>query len=90
MAAPRRGRVKCNVDASFSDQLNKIGVCICIRDEEGKFVVGKTIPISPMCLVPMGEALTIYYVMEWLSDMSFDDVDFTLDFKVTTNVFHHD
>jgi hypothetical protein len=86
----RRGQVKCIVYASFSDQLNRIRICICIRDEEGIFVLVKTIHISPMCSVSMGEALALYYNMKWLSDMSFDNVDFTLDSKVTSNVFHHD
>lgn len=32
-------RYKCNVDASFSHSLNKVDIRICIRDEEGRFVL---------------------------------------------------
>jgi hypothetical protein len=39
---PSLGRYKCNIDASFSPSLNKVGMCICIRDEIGSFVLAKT------------------------------------------------
>jgi hypothetical protein len=32
-------RYKCNMDASFSHSLNKVDIQICIRDEEGRFVL---------------------------------------------------
>lgn len=51
-------------------------------------MLAKTIPISLKCHVPMGEALTLYYAMQWLSDMSFNNVDFTSDSKVTIDAFH--
>jgi len=52
---PAHGRVKCNVDASLSNQLNRTGIGICIHDEEGTFVLAKSIHISPMCSVTAGE-----------------------------------
>ena len=42
-----RGRLKCNVDASFSSSTNKVGVGMCIRDEEGCFVRAKTMWHTP-------------------------------------------
>ncbi|KAK2355577.1 hypothetical protein QL285_092977 [Trifolium repens] len=43
---PNSGRYKCNVDASFSFNLNKVGLGMCIRDDHGRFVAasegGKT------------------------------------------------
>jgi len=30
------------------------------------------------------------HALEWLSDMSFDNVDFALESKVTIDFFHHD
>jgi len=41
-----------------------------------------------MCSVQMGEALALYYVLEWLSDMSFDNVNFTSDSKVIIDAFY--
>jgi len=32
---PNRGRMKCNIDASFPNNENRIGIGICIRDDEG-------------------------------------------------------
>jgi hypothetical protein len=31
-----------NVDASFSHVLNRVGIDMCIQDEEGRFVLAKT------------------------------------------------
>jgi len=84
--SPSHGRVKCNVDAAFSDQRNITGVGICIRDDEGTFVLAKVIPISSLCSISMGEALALYHALEWLSDMSFDHVDFCSNSKVTVDV----
>lgn len=80
------GRVKCNVNAAFSDQRNITGVGICIRDDEGTSVLAKVIPISSLCPVSTGEALALYHALEWLSDMSFDHVDFCSDSKVIVEV----
>jgi hypothetical protein len=38
---PSEGCLKCNVDASFSRTRNKVGIGICIRDEQGQFVLAK-------------------------------------------------
>jgi len=49
---PEHGRMKCNVDAAFSSQRNKTGVGICIRDEDGVFVLARTVPfigVYPVC-----------------------------------------
>jgi ribonuclease HI len=85
---PTRGRVKCNVDAAFSDQFNKTGIGICLRDEDGTFILAQTIPISPKCPVAVGEALALHKALEWLSDMSFDSVDFCSDSKTITDAFN--
>jgi len=37
---PQQGSLKCNADALFSDSLNRTGIGICIRDDEGTFCVG--------------------------------------------------
>jgi len=83
------GRVKCNVDASFSANMNITGIRMCIRDEEGTFVLAKCIPLSILHTVNVGEALGLYYALEWLSDMRFDNVDFALDSKTNVDAFNH-
>jgi hypothetical protein len=84
---PLQGRLKCNVDASFSTSLNKTGIDMCIRDAEGTFVLAKTFNFSPLCAVPLGEALGLLYAIQWLRDMALDHVDLALDSKIVTDAF---
>jgi hypothetical protein len=35
-------RYKCNIDASFSAALNRVGLGMCIRDDDGAFVLART------------------------------------------------
>jgi hypothetical protein len=84
---PQRNRLKCNVDASFSNQLNRTDIRICIRDDEGTFVLAQTILLSHVYYVVVGEALGLFHALQWLSDMQF--VDIVLDSKITINAFHH-
>jgi hypothetical protein len=39
---PSEGYLKCNVDASFSKTRNKVGINVCIRDDQDQFVLAKT------------------------------------------------
>ncbi|AES68631.2 hypothetical protein MTR_3g010950 [Medicago truncatula] len=39
---PSIGRYKCNVDASFPNNSNKVGFGMCIRDSDGNHVRSKT------------------------------------------------
>jgi len=82
---PQQGRYKCNVDASFSSIRKRTGIGICLRDDEGAFVLAKTMSLSPMSSVHVGEALGLLYAMQ---DMHFDNVDFVLNSKITTDAFH--
>ncbi|MCI53903.1 cytochrome P450, partial [Trifolium medium] len=45
---PNNGRVKCNIDASFSSNLNRVGIGICICDEYGVYVMAKYDQYSPI------------------------------------------
>ncbi|KAK2359027.1 hypothetical protein QL285_096155 [Trifolium repens] len=85
---PLQGRLKCNVDASFSNSLNRTGIGMCIRDAEGTFVLAKTFNFSPRCAVPLGEAMGLLFAIQWLSDMALDHVDIALDPKIVTDAFH--
>jgi hypothetical protein len=49
-------RYKCNIDASFSVQQNKVGKGY-IRDDQGQFVLAKTERMSPITYTDIGEAL---------------------------------
>ena len=69
--------------------MNITSIDIYICDEEGIFVLAKIVSLSRMCSVVVGEALGLFHALQWLSDMQFDNVDFALDSKITTNAFNH-
>jgi ribonuclease HI len=85
---PNSGRYKCNVDAAFSSTFNRTGIGICLCDEEGTFVLAKMVSFPCLHQVEVGEAMGLFEALQWLSDMSFDNVDFELDSKVTCDAFH--
>jgi hypothetical protein len=58
------GRFKCNIDVSFSQQTNKVGIGVCIRDDSGTFVLAKTECLTPFCEVHIGEALGLLLTLE--------------------------
>jgi len=55
-------RFKCNVNVSFFNFLDRVGVGVCIRDDQGAFVLAQTRWFSPMLDVDIGEALGLLNV----------------------------
>jgi len=39
---PAPDRYKCNIDAAFSTSLNRVGLGMCLRDDDGAFVLART------------------------------------------------
>jgi len=85
---PALGRLKCNLDATFSTNLHHTGTGVCIRDEEGAYVLAKMLSFPCVHQVAVGEAMRLFEALQWLSDMSFDNIDFELDSKITCDAFH--
>jgi len=56
-------RSECNIEASFSPVWNKKSIGICVRDDDGAFVLAKTLSISPMTLID-GEALGLFHLLQ--------------------------
>jgi len=56
--------MKCNVDAAFSSQHNKTSVDIFIRDEDGVFVLVRTVAFIGVYPVDIGEALGLYHALQ--------------------------
>ncbi|CAJ2657411.1 unnamed protein product [Trifolium pratense] len=82
------GRYKCNIDASFRKQRNHIDFGICIRDDEGRFVLAKTMWSSPTCEVDLEEALGLLHTINWVHELQLEGVDFVLESKKVVNYFH--
>jgi len=75
------GRYKCNIDASFSTSLNMVGLGMCLRDDDGVFVLAKMEWFAPLCDIDVGEAIGLHTALDWISNQQFDNVDFALDCK---------
>ena len=82
-----RGRMKCNIDASFPNNENKIGIGICIRDEEGVFVIARTKCLTPKCDVHIGEALGLLRALQWVHELHLGPIEFELDSKKVVDSF---
>jgi len=84
---PASGRLKCNVDTAFSIPYNRTGVGICLRDDEGTFVLAKTVNFEGVYSLEVREALGLFHAIQWLSDMQMDNIDFEVDSKITKHAF---
>lgn len=78
---PAPWRYKCSIDASFSSSLDRMRIGMCIRDENGCFVLTKTLWYSLLCSVEEGEAFGLYNALVWVADLLMNNVDFHLDSK---------
>jgi hypothetical protein len=59
-------------------------VVVCIRDNDGSFVLAKTMWIRPLCNADVGEAFGLLHV----HDLQLEGVDFVLDLKKVVDCFH--
>jgi hypothetical protein len=54
---------------------------MCIRDDQGIFVLAKTEWLSPITDVDIGEVLGLLSALNWVHDLRLENVDFELDSK---------
>jgi len=78
---PTPDRYKCNIDASFSTSLNKAGLSMCLRDDDGAFVLARTEWFAPLYDIDVGEVVGLHTTIDWISNQQFHNVDFVLDCK---------
>ena len=83
-------RYKCNIDASSSKRLNKVGIGVCIRNDTRSFVLAKTEWISPLREVHLGEALGFLSALEWVHVLNLGPIDSELDAKRVVDSFLSD
>ena len=82
---PSPDRFKCNVDASFSQARDRVGIGVCIQDDEGRSVLAKTEWMSLLLDVGLGDALGLLSAMYWVCDLQLGIVDFELDSKTVVD-----
>lgn len=63
---------------AFNLATNRTSIGICVHDEDGTYVLAKTLSITPMTSTYVSEALGLFYVLQWLHDMRMDSVDFVV------------
>ena len=80
------GRLKCNVDALFSDELNCVGHDMCIQDDTGNFVMAMWSNLG--CSSDIGEALVLSHAIRWVRDLQLTNVDFELDAKKVVDYYN--
>jgi len=85
---PTERRFKCNIDASFSQLSNRVGIGVCIMDDTGTFVLAETEWFTPVCEVHVGEALGLLSALEWVHQLHLGPIDFELNAKKVLIVFH--
>ncbi|KEH25208.1 hypothetical protein MTR_6g016355 [Medicago truncatula] len=73
--------LKCNVEATFSNVSNKVGIGIFIRDEEGQHIRSKPMWLTLLCSVDIGEVLGLYHAIQWIYTLQLTNVDFKVDSK---------
>lgn len=74
-AKSHHGRLKYNIDAAFSEVLNRVGVGLCIRNAAGNFIKAKTLWTNPICAPEIGEALGLLPTIHWIHELQLSNVD---------------
>lgn len=83
--APNPGLLKCNIDAGFNAANGKTSFGMCIRDDQGAFVLARTDWI-PSCLPARdGEALCLFKAAQWVKDLGLHGVAFETDCQNVVN-----
>lgn len=85
---PAQGCCKCNIDTAFPEQFQQTGIGICLRDDSGTFFLARLLYFNSIYPVAVGESLGLFHALQWMHDMQFDNIDFELDSKITTDAFH--
>jgi len=61
---PAPSRYKCNIDTSFSTSLNMVGLGMCLRDDDGAFVLARTKWFAPLCDIDVGEVVGLHTTLD--------------------------
>lgn len=70
-----------------SNQLIRVGIWVCIRDDTSTFVLAKTEWFTPVCELHVGEALGLLLALEWVHHLHLGPIDFEHDAKKVVDSF---
>jgi hypothetical protein len=60
---------------------------MCIRDEEGCYVLSKILWITPLCSVEVGKALGLYHIIMWINELQLANVYVEVDLKKVADYY---
>jgi hypothetical protein len=61
---PLQGWYKCNVDATFHQELNKTSADWCLRDHMSRFVTAETTWMEENCFIVEGESIALIEALQ--------------------------
>ncbi|KAK6126674.1 hypothetical protein DH2020_039582 [Rehmannia glutinosa] len=72
---------KCNVDAALSRHKNSTGIAMVVRDDNGEFVVARTVVFQGLYEVREAEAIGIREALSWTKNLGFQQLIIETDAK---------
>ncbi|KAJ9556757.1 hypothetical protein OSB04_011371 [Centaurea solstitialis] len=85
---PRRGFIKCNVDAAIFHSNVVAGFGAVLRNSNGEFIAAKATPINSLPSVRECEALAIFDALLWVSNREDSNVIIQSDAKVVVDAIY--
>ncbi|KAL8521358.1 hypothetical protein ACS0TY_011763 [Phlomoides rotata] len=67
---PPTGYLKVNVDATFFRESLQTGTCMVLQDDAGNFVLGRTILLSGVVDVDIGESMGFLEALSWVKNLN--------------------
>jgi hypothetical protein len=86
---PPQGWYKCNIDAGFHRDINKVSTSWCVRDYLGRFVMAETTWVEGSCSVLEGEAVALCEALQALQLRGITHVMIESDSKSLVDALHH-
>lgn len=82
---PPHGFYKNNIDATSFSESNLASFRMCIRDDHGVFVLGRSSWLHQRVPILEGEALGLLHAIEWVIDLEIDRFIFDMECKVVVD-----
>ncbi|CAN1331161.1 hypothetical protein LINPERPRIM_LOCUS35218 [Linum perenne] len=85
---PPDGVVKCNIDDAIFADSNKVGACLCLRDNSGRLLRFKSVCKKSQAPAKEGEAWALWEGLKWAAEENLNQVVFESDVKTVIGSLH--
>lgn len=85
---PESGHLKVNVNASVYTENTSFSLGMLVRDDQGKFIAGKTMRIGGKVSVMEAEARGVQEACKWVKELQMQNVMIECDSESVVNVVH--